>query len=240
MLYFCFMQSEINFCRYKYPQLSAATYRTYLGWIRRLKCFSHQDKATVVTIHDIISFLASLHLHSRRTQQNAKQAVCAVYRYVLWDAMPSDFQQAFLLRLANPLRSRHRTGRWKKRFGKLPAPDVALPSPEHCEQWLALLTPGKPKRACLRVYAEGLPPHVSAKKHRTSVPAMQKILRQARSQANKIGFEISTGTGLRALRTVHILNRIRAGDDPASICTEVGMRHLSSLRPYLRLAACLP
>lgn len=234
------MQTMIIFClQHSTQKYAPATWKTYLGWLGQLKTFATQPKAEHITVAQIEAWLVSITHLSPRSQMNARQAIRAIYYHVLWPRLTNEFRQEFLLRIHNHLKSRHRTGRWKKRLGKLPAPDVQLPTPENCECWLSLLTPGKPQRACITVYAKGLPPHIAATQQKTSVPAMQKALRQARARARIIGINIGTGSGLRAIRCVAILNRIQHGEDPLRICQAVKLRSIASLKPYLRLAGCI-
>lgn len=216
-------------------KISLSSWKTYVGWVEQIKARSGKEKATELTMADIRAFLASLHRHHKGTYRNARQGIVAVFLHVFWTSMPSEFQQAFLLELKNPLKSKHRGG-WKKTGFVRVSPDVPIPSPQEFELWLSLLPEGKPQRACLRVYASGIPSRQAAAKHRTSIPMMTRVLRIGRQRARSCGVEIPIGAGLRTLRTGNILKRIRAGEDPSQIIRAVGLRNLSALKPYLRLA----
>jgi hypothetical protein len=230
------MKTSLDFCYQAYPKISRNSWKTYLGWIDRLKRFAQQEKATEISFEDIRSFLASLHTHHRRTFWNCRQAIKAVYRQVLWAYMPPDFQQAFLLEFYQPAILR------RKRYHlprQLLSPGVPLPTPHTCDIWVALLPNGKPQRACRKVYVTGIKPQVAAQQYHTTISAMKRVLRIGKTRAAHIGIDIPVGAGLRTLRTVHILSRIQRGDDPAQIIRAVGLKHLASLTPYLRLAGLI-
>jgi hypothetical protein len=99
------------------------------------------------------------------------------------------------------------------------------------------LPDGKPQRACLKIYQTGIAPQRAAQQCKTSIPAMKRVLRIGRARAQQeCGVTIPAGAGVRTLRTANIVRRIQTGESPHVICAAVGLQHLCSLTPYLRLS----
>lgn len=215
---------------------SLSTWKTYVGWVEQVKRMANKNHAKDVTVSDIMAFLRSLHAHKKNTARNAQQGITAVFRHVFWLDMSEEFRRDFLQNLSAPLISKPHTRRAH-------APRILdpIPPPEHITAWLALLPDGKPQRACLKIYQTGILPQRAAQQFKTSIPAMKRVLRIGRVRAQQeCGIIIPTGAGVRTLRTANIVRRILAGESPQAICAAVGLQHLCSLTPYLRLAGVTP
>lgn len=244
--------------------MQPTTRREYTYWVRRLRRFAHTTTSPNITLDRLSAFFTSLR-ERNNAPKTVRVAWSAVYKHfiAILPQMPIAFQAGFSVTMQSCYPKR--IGRsLLLRDTQLVAPDVieawlqaitpmhhqliawlcycpglsaehavalrltdaqALIIPEHLRVWFRLY--------CHKLYSQHavwLFPGRDGRHIGTST--FFKALERA-----KAGQGLPSGTGVRLIRTVGIVKRLREdGADPNLVMLESGVKTRQSFLPYLKLA----